>query len=89
VNLNINYFLDKNNLDKIKHIPTVIVQGRYDLVCPFTTAWSLHKALPNAEFYPTIAGHSAFDDENIKYFDIKTLKEMVFLIELFTFLFVF
>lgn len=61
------YFLDKNNINKIKHIPTVIVQGRYDLVCPFTTAWDLHKALPNAEFHPTIAGHSAFDDENIKY----------------------
>lgn len=61
------YFLDKRNLNKIKHIPTVIVQGRYDLVCPFTTAWSLHEALPNAEFYPTIAGHSAFDDENIKH----------------------
>ena len=61
------YFLDKKNLEKIKHIPTVIVQGRYDLVCPFNTAWSLHKALPNAEFYPTIAGHSAFDHENIKY----------------------
>jgi proline iminopeptidase len=61
------YFLCKNNLDKIKNIPTVIVQGRYDLVCPFTTAWSLHKALPHAEFYPTIAGHSAFDDENIKH----------------------
>lgn len=61
------YFLDKSNLDKIKNIPTVIVQGRYDLVCPFTTAWSLHEALPHAEFYPTIAGHSAFDEENIKY----------------------
>ena len=61
------YFLDKKNLNKIENIPTVIVQGRYDLVCPFTTAWSLHKALPHAEFYPTIAGHSAFDDENIKH----------------------
>lgn len=61
------YFLDKENLNKIKDIPTVIVQGRYDLICPFTTAWKLHKALPNAEFHLTIAGHSAFDDENIKY----------------------
>ena len=30
-------------MDKIRHIPTVIVQGRYDLVCPFYTAWALHK----------------------------------------------
>jgi len=31
------------NTDKIKHIPTTIVQGRYDLVCPMETAWKLHK----------------------------------------------
>lgn len=35
---------------KIKHIPTVIVQGRYDLVCPYKTAYELHLALPEAEF---------------------------------------
>lgn len=48
------------NVDKIRHIPTVIVQGRYDLVCPMRTAWDLHRAFPEAEF--TIvqdAGHSA------------------------------
>lgn len=28
--------------DKIKHIPTTIVQSRYDLVCPADTAWQLH-----------------------------------------------
>lgn len=31
------------NVDKIRHIPTTIVQGRYDLVCPMDTAWELHK----------------------------------------------
>ena len=31
------YLLEKENIDKIKHIPTVIVQGRYDVVCPGTT----------------------------------------------------
>ena len=30
-------------VDKIRHIPTTIVQGRYDLVCPIDTAWQLHK----------------------------------------------
>lgn len=47
------------NVDKIRHIPTTIVQGRYDLVCPMDTAWELHKALPEAEFHiiPD-AGHS-------------------------------
>ena len=32
-----------DNVHKIRHIPTTIVQGRYDIVCPMTTAWDLHK----------------------------------------------
>lgn len=32
-----------NDAHKIKHIPTTIVQGRYDVVCPATTAWELKK----------------------------------------------
>jgi len=32
-----------DNLDKIRHIPATIVQGRYDIVCPTETAWELHK----------------------------------------------
>lgn len=34
----------------IAHIPTVIVQGRYDMCTPIMTAWDLHRALPDAEF---------------------------------------
>ena len=30
-------------VEKIRHIPTAIVQGRYDMVCPPQTAWELHK----------------------------------------------
>ena len=37
-----------NNVDKIQHIPTYIVQGRYDVVCPTRSAWDLHKAIPNS-----------------------------------------
>lgn len=40
----------RENIDKIRHIPTVIVQGRYDVVCPMKTAWDLHKVFPEAEF---------------------------------------
>ncbi|CAL1538793.1 unnamed protein product [Lymnaea stagnalis] len=40
-----------NEVDKIKHIPATIVQGRYDIVCPMDTAWQLHKRWPEAEFY--------------------------------------
>ena len=52
-----NYLID--NVDKIRHLPVVIVQGRYDVVCPMTSAWDLHKALPEAEFILVPdAGHS-------------------------------
>jgi proline iminopeptidase len=52
-----NYLID--NVDKIRHLPVVIVQGRYDVVCPMTSAWELHRALPEAEFILVPdAGHS-------------------------------
>jgi proline iminopeptidase len=53
------------DIDRIRHIPAVIVQGRYDIVCPPSTAWALHKAWPEADFQliPD-AGHSAFDPAN-------------------------
>jgi proline iminopeptidase len=50
------------DVPKIRHIPAVIVQGRYDVVCPMRSAWHLHRAWPEAEL--TIvpdAGHSAFE----------------------------
>ncbi len=47
------------NVDKIRHIPTVIVQGRYDVVCPMISAWELHQAFPEADFeIVQDAGHS-------------------------------
>ena len=47
---------------KISHIPGVIVQGRYDLLCPIRTADELHKAWPEAEYIVVPdAGHSAFE----------------------------
>ena len=47
------------NVDKIRHIPTVIVQGRYDVVCPMVSAWELHQAFPEADFeIVQDAGHS-------------------------------
>jgi len=38
------------NAAKLRDIPAVIVQGRYDIACPAQTAWDLHKAWPEAEF---------------------------------------
>jgi len=44
---------------KIAHIPTTIVQGRYDVVCPATTAWELHKRMPKSQLVIVPdAGHS-------------------------------
>ena len=37
------------DMPKIAHIPGVIVQGRYDMICPPESAWSLAKRWPNAD----------------------------------------
>jgi proline iminopeptidase len=47
------------NVDKIRHIPGVIIQGRYDVVCPMISAWELHQAWREAELIVVAdAGHS-------------------------------
>ncbi len=52
-----NQLLD--NVDRIRQIPAVIVQGRYDVVCPMKTAWALHRRWPEAAFHVVPdAGHS-------------------------------
>lgn len=48
--------------EKLSHIPTTIVQGRYDMVCPPETSWLLSKAMPHAEYIVVQdAGHSAME----------------------------
>ncbi len=50
---------------KLKHVPAVIVQGRYDVVCPIRSAWDLHRAWPEADLRIVAdAGHSAFEPGN-------------------------
>jgi proline iminopeptidase len=50
------------NIGKVRHIPTTIVQGRYDAVCPIISAHDLAKAFPEAEYHiVNDAGHSAFE----------------------------
>jgi proline iminopeptidase len=52
-----NYLIE--NIDKIRHLPAVIVQGRYDIVCPMISAWDLHLSWPEAELKIIAdAGHS-------------------------------
>lgn len=51
-------FMD--NVPRIAHLPAVIVHGRYDLLCPFQTAYTLHKNWPGSELVVIEdAGHSA------------------------------
>ena len=55
----IDRYVDANRLARI---PGVIVQGRYDIVCPTISADDLHRAWPAAEYVVVHdAGHSAFE----------------------------
>lgn len=66
------YFINKGFLtrdDQILHdagrlvnVPTTIIQGRYDAICPPTSAWELARAMPWARLkIVPVAGHSAFE----------------------------
>jgi proline iminopeptidase len=50
---------------RLAAIPTVIVQGRYDLCTPATTAWELSKALPSAQLIMVDDAGHAFDEPGI------------------------
>ena len=64
--VNRGFFTDEDQLlrgvDRVRHIRAVIVQGRYDVVCPLATAWELHERWPEADFrLVPDAGHSAYE----------------------------
>jgi len=68
--INNGFFKTNNQLieqvGKVRRIPAVIVQGRYDVVCPVKSAWDLHCAWPEADLrIVPDAGHSAFEAGNI------------------------
>ena len=61
-----NMFLEPDclldGIDRVRELPCVIVQGRFDMVCPITNAYELHKVWPTAEFVIVPdAGHSAME----------------------------
>ena len=61
---NENQLISTDSINKIRHIPTKIIQGRYDIVCPMETAWELHRNWPEAELIiAPSSGHSAFEKE--------------------------
>lgn len=52
-----------NDIDKLPNVPTVIIHGRYDVICPVEQAWELHKVLPKARFEIIPAsGHHSFEE---------------------------
>ena len=56
--------LIESGIDTIRSIPTIIVQGRYDMVCPMTTAWELSQNWPEAKLVVApSSGHTAFEKE--------------------------
>jgi len=49
-----------DDMDRIAHIPGIIIHGRYDVICPARNAWRLHKRWPRSELrFIDAAGHSA------------------------------
>ena len=61
-----NAFLEPGSLlagvERIRHLPGIIVQGRYDMVCPIVTADALHRVWPEADYVIVPdSGHSAMD----------------------------
>jgi len=59
-----NRILDE--ISSIRHIPTMIVQGRYDVVCPPKTAFDLRRELHNCCLQLVETGHSAKEPEIMK-----------------------
>jgi proline iminopeptidase len=59
-------FMDEDqlikNIHKIRHLPAVIIQGRYDVICPPVSAYRLHQAWPSAKMHMIgDAGHAAME----------------------------
>lgn len=50
-------------IDKIRSIPSTIIHGRYDVICPIHTAYHLHSLWPEADYIVVPdSGHSSLDD---------------------------
>lgn len=61
VTSNVN-LLAKERIDRLRHIPCIVVQGGIDTICPPDTALDLHEAWPEVELrIPTASGHSMYD----------------------------
>jgi proline iminopeptidase len=65
-----NYFVPKDtiykNMHKIKHIPTIMVEGRYDMVTPMEIAYKLSKKFDHCQLMVVRAGHATLETEIVK-----------------------
>jgi len=59
------FLIQPKNIKKIKHIPTLILHGRYDILCPYDNAFQLHSRLPNSILKTTISSHN-YSQQQIK-----------------------
>lgn len=54
-------------VQRIRHVPAVLVHSRYDLICPFDGAWALHQAWPEARLIVRHdAGHLPWEPGNLE-----------------------
>ncbi len=61
------------NMERISHIPGVIIQGRYDMICPPQKAYELHQAWPESELvFVRNAGH-ALSEPGISFALVKAM----------------
>ncbi len=52
------------DVPRIAHLPAIIIQGRYDVVCPPVSAFRLHRAWPQAQWQMIgAAGHAGFEPD--------------------------
>ncbi|MDQ0993887.1 prolyl aminopeptidase [Streptomyces sp. V3I7] len=69
-------FLEEGQLirdaGKLADIPCVLIQGRYDAICPAKTAWDLHRALPGSELILVDDAGHAYDEPGILHHTIET-----------------
>ena len=75
-----NFFIKKNQIKsgikKIKNVPTIIIQGRYDLICPPKSAFFIHQNLSNSILkIIENSGHLA-SEKNIKLNLIKAINDI-------------
>ena len=75
-----NFFLKKNHIlsgiKKIRRIPTIIIQGRYDLICPPKSAFLVAQNLSNCDLRIIENSGHASSEEKIQFNLIKAINEI-------------